>query len=140
MNALLNTPKRVTRRFHENHGPMTSWTAEEFDLLQELLAIAWRRPVPRFRLRLRRVQLRLRLLTWTAAALPVAVLGSLLWVLFNKVSPQLESITDRVDDRCTDIELACTRAGDRVFVDRVGEACNHFVDRFDRLTSRLVRG
>ncbi|MFB6841851.1 hypothetical protein [Streptomyces sp. NPDC056361] len=140
MKALLNTPKRVARRFHANHGPMASWTAEEFDLLLELLAIAWRRPVPRLRLRLRRYQLRLRLLMWTAAALPVAVLGSLLWTLFNRVSPQLESITDRVDDRCTDIENACTRAGDRAFVDGVGEACNRFVDRFDRLTDRLVRG
>ncbi|MFJ3914403.1 hypothetical protein [Streptomyces vinaceus] len=122
MNALLSTPSRVARKFRADHGPMDNWTAEEFDLFQELMAFAWRRPLPRLRLRLR-------LLAWTAVAVPVTVMGSLLWVLFHQVSPWLEAITDHADDRCTAVENACSRAGDQTFVDLIG-----------RMTDRLARG
>ncbi|MFI9214307.1 hypothetical protein ACIGW7_40030 [Streptomyces sp. NPDC053253] len=101
---------------------MDDWTAGEFALFQELLAVAWRGPLPRLRLRLR-------LLAWTVAALTVTVLGSLLWTLAHQISPWLESITDRADDRCTAVEKACSRAGDQAFVDLIG-----------RMTERLARG
>ncbi|MEU6946609.1 hypothetical protein ABZ957_15475 [Streptomyces sp. NPDC046316] len=133
MSALLNTPKRVARQFREDHGPMDDWTAEEFDLFQELLAVAWRGPLPRLRLRLK-------LLTWTTVALPVYFVGSLLWTLFHQVSPWLEDITDRADDRCTAVETACSRAGDQAFVDYVGEFCHRLVDLLDRVNDRLARG
>ncbi|MFD9453427.1 hypothetical protein ACFWBC_10095 [Streptomyces sp. NPDC059985] len=135
MNSLLNTPKRVARRFHTEHGPMDDWSAAEFDQFLDLLTIAHLQ-----RGALDRLRLRLDLLTWTALAVPLYMAGSLLWSWKRVVLLWLEAAFDAVDARCTAAETAGRTCGDRVFVERVAAVALRVTDWSDRITDRFDRG
>ncbi|MEV6147106.1 hypothetical protein [Streptomyces sp. NPDC051992] len=115
MNALLNRPKKkAVQHFHDQHGPMDDWSGEDFERLLDLL-VRVNAPGP-----LARMRLRLTLLMWTGATMPVYALSELLWAAQNKVSDRLNAVMDRLDDRCSTSESACKRAGDHALVERVG--------------------
>ncbi|MFF3127780.1 hypothetical protein ACFVRD_37050 [Streptomyces sp. NPDC057908] len=137
MNALLNRPKKAVKNFREQHGPMEDWSGEDFDLLYDLLLVA-NTPGPVARLRLR-----LTLLMWTGATMPVYALSELLWAAQNKVSDRLNAAMDRLDDRCSNIESACKRAGDDALIERVGQVfdlVSNVANSVGRKAARLVRG
>ncbi|NGO48647.1 hypothetical protein [Streptomyces ureilyticus] len=137
MNALLNRPKKAVKDFREQHGPMETWSAEKFDRLYDLLMVA-NAPGPVARLRLR-----LTLLMWTAAAMPFYAVAELLWAAQNKVSQRLNAVMDLLDDRCSNVESACKRAGDHALVEYVGrvfDSVSQSANFVGRLAARLVRG
>ncbi|WP_331718709.1 hypothetical protein [Streptomyces sp. NBC_00212] len=138
MNALLNRPKKkAVQHFHDQHGPMDDWSGEDFERLLDLL-VAVNAPGP-----LARLRLRLTLLMWTGAAMPFYAFGELLWAAQNRVSERLNTVMDRLDDRCSTIESACRRAGDHALVERVGAAfewVSAMANSVGRTAARRVRG
>lgn len=138
MNALLNRPKKkAVQHFHDQHGPMDDWSGEDFECLLDLLVMV-NAPGPVARLRLR-----LTLLMWTGAAMPFYALGELLWASQSKVSQRLNTVMDRLDDRCSNSEAACRQAGDSALVERVGrvfERISAMANSVGRTAARLVRG
>ncbi|MFI9311189.1 hypothetical protein [Streptomyces triculaminicus] len=137
MNALINRPKKAVQHFHEQHGPMDGWSSEDFERLLDLLVVV-NAPGP-----LARLRLRLTLLMWTVATMPFYALGELLWAAQSRVSQRLNSVMDRLDDRCSTIESACRRAGDHALVERVGRAfdwVSALANSVGRTAARHVRG
>ncbi|WP_455361273.1 hypothetical protein [Streptomyces sp. SYSU K21746] len=137
MNALLNRPKKAVRKFREQRGPMENWSGEDFDLLYDLLMVA-NTPGP-----LARLRLRLTLLMWTSAALPVYALDELLCAAQSKASGRLTAVMDRLDDRCSNIESACRRAGDHALIEHIGRVFDLVLNVANSLghkAARLVRG
>ncbi|ORT54623.1 hypothetical protein [Streptomyces sp. CB03238] len=137
MNALLNRPKKAVRNFHDQHGPMDGWSADDFEHLLDLLVVA-NTPGP-----LARLRLRLTLLMWTGAAMPFYALGELLWAAQNRVSERLNKVMDRLDDRCSNIESECRQVGDHALVERVGAAfewISTVANGVGRTAARRVRG
>ncbi|MFI2764849.1 hypothetical protein ACH5A3_39470 [Streptomyces echinatus] len=137
MNALLNRPKKAVRNFHDHHGPMEGWSGDDFEHLLDLLVVV-NAPGP-----LTRLRLRLTLLMWTGAAMPFYALGELLWAAQNRVSERLNTVMDRLDDRCSNIESACRQVGDHALVERVGAAFERIstvANSVGRTAARLVRG
>ncbi|MFF8293624.1 hypothetical protein ACF068_31070 [Streptomyces sp. NPDC016309] len=139
----INLPTRPNRKaeavqhFHDQHGPMTDWSGDDYEHLLDLLVIV-NTPGP-----LARLRLRLTLLSWAGAAIPFYALSELLWSGWERVSPRLNAVMDRLDDRCSNIESACKRAGDHALVEYVGrvfDAVSHAANAVGRMTARLVRG
>ncbi|MFF0170246.1 hypothetical protein [Streptomyces prasinus] len=135
---LLNRPKKkAVQHFHDQHGPMDGWSGDDFEHLLDLLVVV-NAPGP-----LARLRLRLTLLVWTGAAMPFYALGELLWAAQNRVSQRLNAVMDRLDDRCSNIESACRRAGDHALVERVGstfEWISTMANFVGRTAARRVRG
>ncbi|MFE2684543.1 hypothetical protein [Streptomyces mirabilis] len=138
MNALLNRPKKkAVQNFHDQHGPMDGWSGDDFEHLLDLLVIV-NAPGP-----LARLRLRLTLLMWTGAAMPFYALSELLWSGWELLSPRLNAVMDRLDDRCSNIESACRQAGDHVLVEYIGlafDAISRLANSAGRMAARLVRG
>ncbi|GGO98367.1 hypothetical protein [Wenjunlia tyrosinilytica] len=113
---LLTRPKKKTavENFHNQHGPMDGWSGDDFEHLLDLLVVV-NAPGP-----LARFRLRLALLAWTAATMPVYALAELLWSAQERVSERLNVAMDKLDDRCSKVESACKRAGDYALVEYVG--------------------
>ncbi|MFC7871991.1 hypothetical protein ACFUS2_12695 [[Kitasatospora] papulosa] len=136
--TLLTRPKkRAVQRFNDQHGPMDEWSADDFERLLDLLVVV---NVPGS---LSRLRLRLTLLMWTGAAMPVYALGELLWAAQNKVSGRVEAVMDRLDDRCSNIESACQRAGDDALIERIGrvfDLISNVANSVGKKAARLVRG
>ncbi|RPK69896.1 hypothetical protein EES45_36325 [Streptomyces sp. ADI97-07] len=137
MNALLNRPKKALKNFHAQHGPMDDWSGDDFEHLLDLLVVV-NTPGP-----VARARLRLTLLVWTGAAMPVYALGELLWAVQNKVSRRVEAVMDRLDDRCSNIESACQWAGDDALIERIGrvfDLVSTVANSVGKKAARLVRG
>jgi len=138
MNTLLNRPKKkAVQHFHDQHGPMDDWSGEDFERLLDLLVVV---NAPGLVARLR---LRLTLLMWTGAAMPFYALGELLWAAQNKVSQRLNAVMDVLDDRCSNVESACKRAGDHALVEHMGrvfDSVSNVANFVGRKAARLVRG
>lgn len=116
---------------------MEDWSGHDFEVFMDFIAVA-NRPGP-----LARLRLRLTLLVWTAAAMPFYAFGELLWAAQNRVSEPLNAVMDRLDDRCSDIESACRRAGDHALVEYVGRVfdfVSHVANSAGRKAARLARG
>ncbi|MGA5598968.1 hypothetical protein ACPCSE_32530 [Streptomyces cellulosae] len=129
--------KTAVRRFHDQHGPMDGWSADDFEHLLDLLVVV---NTPGL---LARLRLRLALLMWTGAAMPFYALGELLWEVQHRIPERLEKLTDWVDDRCSAIESACRRAGDHALIERVGAAVEWIsatANSVGRTAARRVRG
>ncbi|MFE1075151.1 hypothetical protein ACFW5W_28530 [Streptomyces sp. NPDC058783] len=123
--------------FHNQHGPMEGWSSADFEYLLDLLVVV-NAPGP-----VARMRLRLTLLMWTGAALPVYALGELLWAAKNRVSERLNTVMDRLDDRCSDSESACRQAGDHALVERasaVFERVSTVANSVGRIVARRVQG
>ncbi|CUW33422.1 MULTISPECIES: hypothetical protein [Streptomyces] len=137
---LLTRPKKkaeAVQNFHDQHGPMDGWSGDDFEHLLDLLVVV---NTPG---QLARLRLRLTLLAWTGAAMPFYALGELLWAAQNRVSQRLNAVMDRLDDRCSNIESACKRAGDHALVERVGiafEWISTVANSVGRTAARFVRG
>ncbi|TLQ38997.1 hypothetical protein [Streptomyces marianii] len=132
MNALLSKPKRVVRNFRKAHGGIETWSAEDFDVFQDLLAAAHTGPLLRLRLRAQT-------LLAIAYAMPLYTLSELVNAVRGTYWDRLDRYLDRVDDRCSDAEEACTRAGDWAFVKRVGDLTDRFTDAVCRMADRLAK-
>lgn len=129
--------KAAVRRFHDQHGPMDCWSADDFEQLLDLLVVV-NTPGP-----LARLRLRLTLLMWTGAAMPFYVLSELLWAVQNRVSERLNTVMDRLDDRCSNIESACRQVGDHALIERVGAAFERILitaNSVGRAAARRVQG
>ncbi|WP_433406993.1 hypothetical protein [Streptomyces sp. CA-146814] len=90
-----------------------------------------------------RLRLRMTLLLWTGAAMPVYFLNELLWVARNQGSGRIEAVIDRLDDRCSAIESACERAGDVELIERIGRVFDlvaNVANCVGQKAARLVRG
>ncbi|MFF4173636.1 hypothetical protein [Streptomyces sp. NPDC001744] len=137
INLLTRPKKTAVKNFRDQHGPMDGWSSDDFEHLLDLL-VAANAPGP-----LARLRLRLALLMWTGAAMPVYALGELLWAAKNQVSDRLTLVMDRLDDRCSDSESACRQAGDYALVERVSgvfEWISTAANSVGRRAARLVRG
>ncbi|MFF3958826.1 hypothetical protein ACFYY1_37325 [Streptomyces sp. NPDC001890] len=137
MNALLNRPKKAVKNFHDQHGPMDNWSGDDFEHLLDLLVVV-NAPGP-----LARLRLRLTLLMWTGTAMPVYALSELLWAARHRVSQRLNSVMDRLDDRCSNVESACRQAGDHSLVENIGsvfEWVSTLANSVGRVAARRVQG
>lgn len=137
INLLTRPKKKAVQKFHNQHGPMDHWSGDDFEQLLDLLAVV-NAPGP-----LARLRLRLALLMWNGAAMPFYALSELLWAAQNRVSQRLNTVMDRLDDRCSDIESACRRAGDYALVERVGTVfdwISTMANSVGRAAARRVRG
>ncbi|MER6723369.1 hypothetical protein [Streptomyces halstedii] len=137
MNALLSKPKKALKSFHQQHGPMDDWSGDDFEHLLDLLVVV-NTPGP-----VARARLRLTLLMWTGAAMPVYALSELLRAAQNKVSGRVEAVMDRLDDRCSNIESACRRSGDDALIERIGrifDLVSNVANSVGKKAARLVRG
>ncbi|WP_309049138.1 hypothetical protein [Streptomyces sp.] len=137
INLLSRPKKKAVQHFRDQHGPMDGWTADDFEHLLDLLVVV-NTPGP-----LTRLRLRLTLLMWTGAAMPFYALSELLWATQNRVSERLTTVMDRLDDRCSNIEAACRRAGDYALVECVGAAIEWIsttANSVGRTAARRVRG
>ncbi|UZI33976.1 hypothetical protein [Streptomyces sp. VB1] len=133
----LRKPKKALQLFHEQHGPMDDWSGDTFEHLLDLLVFV-NTPGPVARLRLR-----LTLLMWTGAAMPVYFLNELLWAARNQGSGRIEAVIDRLDDRCSTIESACKRAGDAELIEHIGQVFDlvaNVANFVGQKAARLVRG
>ncbi|MBX7471264.1 hypothetical protein K1Y80_34970 [Streptomyces sp. MAG02] len=135
---LLTRPKRVAvKHFHDQHGPMDDWSGEDFERLLDLLVVV---NAPGL---LARMHLRLTLLMWTGATMPIYALSELLWAAQNKVSQRLDTVMDRLDDRCSNSEAACRQIGDHLLIERIGAAfewVSTTANSVGRTAARHVRG
>ncbi|MFD8268495.1 hypothetical protein [Streptomyces althioticus] len=136
LNSLTQSKEETVRAFYDQHGPMSGWSADDFERLLDLLVVV-NTPGP-----LARLRLRLTLLMWTGAAMPFYALGELLWAAQNRVSARLNTVMDRLDDRCSNLESACRRAGDHALVERIGAAFEWIsttANSVGRIAARRVR-
>ncbi|MCG5121610.1 hypothetical protein ACRWOO_32425 [Streptomyces sp. NEAU-PBA10] len=117
--------------FRAEHGPVESWSAEDFEVYQDLAHAAHTG-------RWRRVRRR-------AQVLVVLLYAGLLYALAELVTasgrswPRLTRHLDRVGDQLTTAEKRCLATGDTEFVHRVGDRIDRYADAVDRLTSRHPR-
>lgn len=129
--------KKAVQHFRNQHGPMNGWSGDDFEHLLDLLVVV-NAPGP-----LARLRLRLTLLMWSGVAMPFYALSELLWAAQNRVSQRLNTVMDRLDDRCSNIESACRRAGDYALVERVSTVfdwISTMANSVGRTAARRVRG
>ncbi|THA61729.1 hypothetical protein E6R60_36030 [Streptomyces sp. A0642] len=137
MNALLSKPKKALKHFHRQHGPMDDWSGDDFEHLLDLLVVA-NTPGP-----VARARLRLTLLMWTGAAMPVYVIRELLWGAQSKVSGRIEAAMAWLDDRCSTVASTCRRSGDDALIERIGrtfDLVSNLANSVGKKAARLVRG
>lgn len=132
--ALFNSPQRAIRRFRKAHGPMESWSAEDYERFQALLFCYPRQTGPMTRLRLRTQALAL-----IAYALPFYTLAELIQAARGAYWVRLELYVDRLDDRVEAAEERCVHAGDEPWVVRVGHVTDRMTDAVCRIAGHLAR-
>lgn len=135
MSTLLNNAKAGELQFRQAHGDPATWEAVDFEVHQNLALVVsvarrerWRRPLRRLTAGL-----------VVAYATPFYVLAEVIYRARGRVWLPLDHYLDRVDDRLSDAETACSRAGDQRFVEWLGAATDRLTEAVGRLTTRLVR-
>ncbi|CAI4198584.1 hypothetical protein OG330_31050 (plasmid) [Streptomyces albidoflavus] len=114
--------------FRTEHGPVESWSAEDFEVYQDLAHAAHTG-------RWRRTRRRAQALVVLLYATPLYTLAELV-TAHGQSWPRLNRLLDRVGDQLTTAEDRCLATGDTEWVHRVGDRIDRYADAVDRLTSR----